>query len=231
MESPASMHQGITIAGKAPPEPDELDRAIARGFDAIELYLERSHLEDVDATIGLLEAVAVEVVSVHTPHVPIDEPEWLHRSDRLADALGAYLVVHSNRIVHTFTPELEALDFRSEHGYEHNPGISERHIRSTVLDRDHELVLDTAHLYMAERDYRSVTEGLLREFGDQLRVVHLCDSRLRNDGLGFGDGSMDMRTLSELLGQYFEGTLVLEVMPDRQREARERLRSYWSAAE
>ena len=84
---------------------------------------------------------------------------------------------------------------------------------------------------MAERDYRSVTEGLLREFGDQLRVVHLCDSSLRNDGLGFGDGSMDMRTLSELLGQYFEGTLVLEVMPDRQREARERLRSYWSAAE
>jgi sugar phosphate isomerase/epimerase len=231
LESSASMHERITVAGKAPPEPGELDRAIARDFDAIELYLERSHLEDVAATIELLAEVAVEVVSVHTPHVPIDEPEWLHRSDRLADALGAYLVVHSNRIVHTFTPELEALDFRSEHGYEHNPGISERHIRSTVLDRGHELVLDTAHLYMAESDYLSVTEGLLREFGDQIRVVHLCDSSLREDGLGFGDGSMDMRTLSELLERYFEGILVLEVMPDRQRKARERLRSYWSAVE
>ncbi|PSP72563.1 xylose isomerase [Halobacteriales archaeon QS_3_64_16] len=218
----------MTVAGKAPAEPDELDRAVARGCDAIELYLERSHLEDVEATIELLEAVDIEVASVHTLHVPIDEPEWLHRSDRLADALGAYLVVHSNRIVHTFTPDLEALDFRSAYGYEHNPGISERHIRGTILDPGHELVLDTAHLYMAERDYLSVTEQLLREFGDQVRVVHLCDSSLQEDGLGFGDGSIDMRTLSELIGQYFEGILVLEVMPDRQREARERLRSYWS---
>ena len=218
----------ITIAGKAPPKPDDLRRASARGFDDVELYLERSHLEDLGKTITIVEEAAVNVVSVHTPHVPIDDPEWLRRADRLASACDAYLVVHSNRILHTSVPTLERLNFRSAYGYENNPGISERHIRNTILDQGHEFVLDTAHLYMAEEAYVSTIERILTAFGDRIGVVHLCDSSPTKDGLGFGEGTMDMAAVSRPLKRQFEGIVVLEVMPDVQEAARKRLETYWN---
>lgn len=218
---------GITVAGKSPPEIDELEHALSQGLNNIELYLERTHLSEPDETVELLENSDVTVVSVHTPHVPIDEPEWLRRADEIADALDSYLVVHSSRIIHTFIPELEQLDFVSDYGYENNPGISERHIQNVILNQGHEFVLDTAHLYMAEEEYISITEKLLQEFSERIRYIHLCDSSLTRDGLGFGEGSMDMATLSRVVGQHFDGTVVLEVMPDVQAEARDRLQTYW----
>lgn len=217
---------GPTIVGKAPPEPDELDRVRERGFDAAELYLERSHLTDVEATVATVERAAVEVVSVHTPHVPIDEPEWLLRADRLASALDAYLVLHSNRIIHAHIPQLERLEFESTHGYENNPGSSVRHVQSMILDRGHEFVLDTAHLYMAEEGYLSAAERLFTEFGDRIRVVHLCDSTLTTDGLGFGEGEMDIEAMSRIVKRQFEGIVVLEVMPDVQAAASARFETY-----
>ena len=225
------MHEReITVAGKAPPEADELESARARGFDVVELYLERAHLRDVAATIETARAAEVAVSSVHTPHVPVDEPEWLRRADRLADALDAYLVVHSNRIINAATPELDRLGFRAEYGYENNPGASERHLSSVILDRGHEFVLDTAHLYMAEQNHVEVTERLLTEYGKRINVVHLCDSTLTDDGLAFEAGTMEMPAVARVLKRKFEGVLVLEVMPDEQAAARRRLNGYWSAS-
>ena len=223
------MHErGFTVAGKAPPEASELESARARGFGVVELYLERTHLQDIAATVETVRASEVAVSSVHTPHVPIDEPQWLRRADRLADALDAYLVVHSNRIINAATAELDRLDFRSEYGYENNPGASERHVLNVILHRGHEFVLDTAHLYMAERNYLEAAERLLTEYGDQIRVVHLCDSTLTDDGLAFGEGTVDLPALTRLLKRKFEGLLVLEVMPEAQAAARQRLNSYGS---
>lgn len=214
----------ITIVGKAPPEPLELERANDRGFDDVELYLERSHLADVNGTLAIVEDAPVDAVSVHTPHVPIDDLEWMVRADELSDALDAYLVVHSNRAVHVHIPELEQLDFQSEYGYENNPGISARHVESVILDQGHEFVLDTAHLYMADEDYVSTIDRLLTEFGDRIGVVHLCDSTLTRDGLEFGGGSMDMESVTRLVTRKFDGLLVLEVMPHAQQAAREFVR-------
>jgi sugar phosphate isomerase/epimerase len=222
------MYNEITVAGKAPPESDELQRASAQGFDFIELYIEQTHLQDIDATISNIEQSAVEVVSVHTPHVPIDEPEWLRRSDELAYELDAYLVVHSNRIIHTFIEDLEELKFQSDYGYENNPGVSERHIRSMILDQGHEFVLDTAHLYMAESDYITKVKQFLKRDKAQIKVIHLCDSNLTKDGLGFRDGNMDMKELAQIIGESFKGVLVLEVMADKQIEARDLIQSYWT---
>lgn len=211
----------ITVAGKAPPDPLELERASNRGFDTIELYLDRSHLTDVEKRVEIVDDAAVDVVSVHTPHVPIDDLEWMSRADQLARALDAYLVVHSNRVIHVHIPELERLEFESEYGYENNPGSSVRHVESTILDRGHEFVLDTAHLYMAEENYLSTMNHLLTEFTDQISVVHLCDSTLRRDGLEFGGGSMNMARVTRLVKQKFDGILVLEVMPKVQQAAKE----------
>jgi sugar phosphate isomerase/epimerase len=218
--------RGITVAGKAAPESDELEWASDRGFDDIELYLERTHLTDVDRTVDVVEAAPVDVVSVHTPHVTTEELEWVQRADRLADSLDAYLVVHSKRIIHAQITALEPLDLRAPHGFENNPGASERHLRSMILDRGHEFVLDTAHLYMADADYLATAERLLAAYGDRIRVVHLCDSTRTEDGLGFGKGSMDMAALSRLIRQHFEGLVVLEVMPEEQADAKERFETY-----
>ncbi|SFG73450.1 Sugar phosphate isomerase/epimerase [Halopelagius inordinatus] len=211
----------LTIVGKAPPEPLELERANDRGFDDVELYLERSHLEDVNETLEIVADARVDVVSVHTPHVPIDDPEWMVRADELSNALDAYLVVHSNRVIHMHIPELERLAFESEYGYENNPGISPRHVESVIIDQGHELVLDTAHLYMADEDYVSTIDRLLTEFGDRISVIHLCDSTLTRDGLEFGGGAMDMESVTRLVTEKFDGLLVLEVMPSAQEAARE----------
>lgn len=217
----------IVVAGKSPPEPDELMAATDRGFDAIELYLERTHLDAVDESLANVRDVGVDVVSVHTPHVPIDEPAYLRAADELADELDSYLVVHSNRIIHTFTSALEDLGFRAEYGYENNPGASARHVRHLILEPGHDFVLDTAHLFMAEAEYLEQTSRLLREYADQIPVVHLCDSTPTVDGLGFGEGEMDMERLVAILRREFEGTIVLEVMPEEQTEARERFERWY----
>jgi len=211
----------LTIVGKSAPEPDELGRANARGFEGIELYLEREHLNDINRIVRVVNEAAIDIFSVHTPHVTTEETEWLKRADQLALALDAYLTVHSKQIIHTQIPKLETQEFQSAHGYENNPGISERHLQNMIFDRGHELVLDTAHLFMADKNYLSTAERLLTEFGEQISVIHLCDSTLTTDGLGFGDGAMNMAAMSELVTRLFEGVVVLEVMPDEQERARE----------
>jgi len=217
----------IVVAGKSSPNPNDLTAAVERGFDQIELYLEREHLDTFDETVRNVRNAAVEVVSVHTPHVPIDTPEYLQAADDLADELDAYLVVHSNRIIHTHTTALENLGFQSDYGYENNPGVSVRHIQNMILDRGYDFVLDTAHLFMAEAEYLDQAAKLLQDYPNQIPVVHLCDSTLTEDGLGFGKGMMEMEHVVKVLEREFEGIVVLEVMPDEQVNAKQKFERWY----
>ncbi len=194
----------MQIAGKCSPERDALAAASDRGFDAVELHL-GSWDGDVAAATDAVAAAAVEAVAVHTPHATPDDADAFRRADRLAAELDAYLVVHSQYANHVHVPDLEAIGFESAHGYENNPGASVRHLEATVLDAGHDLVLDTAHLYTATADYLAATERLLADWGDQMPVVHLCDSTLTDDGLGFGRGEMAMGDLSRLLKREYDG--------------------------
>lgn len=221
------INNDIVVAGKSPPNPNELSAAIERGFDLIELYLEREHLDSVDKTVRNIRNSALEVVSVHTPHVPIDTPEYLQAADNLADELNAYLVVHSNRIIHTHTPALEELGFQSDYGYENNPGVSTRHLQNMILERGYDFVLDTAHMFMAEAEYLDQTTKLLQDYPDQIPIVHLCDSTLTEDGLGFGNGMMEMERVVKVLKREFEGIVVLEVMPDEQLNAKQKFERWY----
>ena len=211
----------MLIAGKCPPESDALAAAADRGFEAVELYLERHHLEPVEETIDTVRSSDVQVVSVHTPHVPLAERECLDRTDRLAAACNAYVVFHSRYINHVDTADVEQLTLRSPYGYENKTGVSSRHLRHMILRPGHDLVLDVAHLFMAEHEYRQELESLLMEYSDQIKVVHLCDSTPTQDGLAFGEGDIDMEATAQLLDRCFEGTIVLEVMPNHQRAALE----------
>lgn len=217
----------IVVAGKSSPNSNDLTAAIERGFDQIELYLGREHLDTYDETVRNVRNAAAEVVSVHTPHVPIDTPEYLQAADNLADELDAYLVVHSNRIIHTHTQALEDLGFQSDYGYENNPGVSVRHIQNMILERGYDLVLDLAHMFMAEAEYLDQTTKLLQDYPNQIPIVHLCDSTLTEDGLGFGKGIMEMERVVKVLEREFEGIVVLEVMPDEQVNAKQKFERWY----
>lgn len=218
----------MEIVGKCPPEAEELEKAVERGFDKVELYTERKHFDSLEETLETVRDSGVEVVSVHTPHVHIDDDKayfWL--SDYLCSKLDAYLVFHSQYIHHTHIPKLEQMNIKSDYGYENNPGCSLRHVEENILNKGHEMVLDTAHFYMAEEEYIEKIEYILREHRQKINLIHLCDSNLTEDGLAFGEGSMNIAAVSNVIADSgFDGTVVLEVMPDRQEEAKEKFEAY-----
>ena len=220
----------MEIVGKCSPEAEELEKAEERGLEKVELYTQKKHFDNIDETLEKVKNSDIEVVSVHTPHVHIDDDKayfWL--ADYFCSKLDAYLVFHSQYIHHTHIPKLEELDTRSEYGYENNPGCSIRHVEENILKEGHEMVLDTAHLYMAEKNYIEEIERILEQYGDQINLIHLCDSTKEEDGLAFEKGEMDMRKTAQAIDNSdFNGTLVLEVMPKDQKEAREKLENYLS---
>lgn len=221
----------MVVAGKCPPEPDALDAATDRGFEVVELYLEKDHLESIEDAITDIKASDVAVVSVHTPHVSLVEKEYLLRADRLAAALDAFVVFHSRYLNHVDTSQLEKLDLSAEYGYENKTGVSVRHLEHMILKQGYDLVLDVAHLFMAEADYLGALEYLLTEYDNQIELLHLCDSTPVQDGLRFGAGDMDLRATTEVIERTFGGTVVLEVMPADQRAALETFVRYRSASD
>lgn len=221
----------MEVAGKCPPETEELEKAYERGFNKVELYTQKKHFENIDETIEKVKNSEVEVVSVHTPHVHIDDNKvYFWMADYLCRQLDAFLVFHSQYIHHTHIPQLEELDIQSQYGYENNPGNSSLHLEENILKQGYDMVLDTAHLYMGEKNYVEKTEHFLNEYSSQINLVHLCDSTRTEDGLGFGKGEMDMEKLSRKITESkFDGILVLEVMPEHQKEAKEKFEKYKSS--
>lgn len=216
----------MTLAGKCPPEPEELEEVVRKGFENAELYLTKKHLDRFDKTVSHLSNSDLNIVSVHTPHVGLDDSDYFLKTDRLASEMDAFLVFHSQYLHHVHIPELEKLDIKSDYGYENNPGISVRAIESLVLRRGHKLVLDTAHLFMAEENYIEKIRYLLQNYRSQIEVVHICDSSKVRDGLGFGEGEMDMENICRTVDRNFDDISVLEVMPEYQEEARRDWESY-----
>ena len=53
----------MIVAGKCPPESEELREVYDRGFDYTELYLEKKHLEDLEDTLETVRDADIEVVS------------------------------------------------------------------------------------------------------------------------------------------------------------------------
>jgi len=85
------------------------------------------------------------VVSIHTPHVHLDDKGYMVLADKLAQEVDAYLVFHSQYMHHTHIPDLEKLEIESNYGYENNPGVSKTFLENAIIKQGHELVLDTAH--------------------------------------------------------------------------------------
>lgn len=217
----------MIIAGKCPPKPEELRDAGEKGFENVELYLEKRHLDNMEESVRSVQNSKVDVVSVHTPHVTLEEKQYLVKASELAARLSAFLCVHSHQIQYCHFEKIQHLDYVSRHGFENQPGQSSWYFRNAVLEQDFDAVLDIAHLYMAEQKFYKKLEQVLAEYTRQIEVVHLCDSTRIEDGLGFGQGEIDMeRSCRIISGSQFDGTVVLEVMPEEQMEALEKWKEY-----
>jgi sugar phosphate isomerase/epimerase len=218
----------MRLAGKCPPEPGELEEVSERGFDHVELMLREEHLDRFDESLEAAEDADLDVASIHTPHVALDGLEYFRKADELAAELDAFLVVHSQYMHHVHIDRIEQqMDFQADYGYENNPGASGHHLRNMILEPGHGLALDTAHLFMAEENYLEELESLLDSYTERVGVIHLCDANPTEDGLGFGEGDMDMERVCQVIdGSGFDGVLVFEVMPGHQESALERWKEY-----
>ena len=88
-------------------------------------------------------------------------------------------------------------------------------------------MLDTAHLYIGEKEFFEALDHFVNHRSNRIKVTHLCDSTEVKDGLGFGEGGMDMeQTCKMIAASNYDGVVVLEVMPDEQEEALKKWRSY-----
>lgn len=220
----------MKLAGKCPPEPDELEEVKKRGFEHAELMLEKDHLDRFGDSLEAARDSDLDIASIHTPHVSLPEIGYFEEADRLAVELDAFLVVHSQFLHHIHIGRIEQqIDFQAEYGYENNPGAASRHIRNLIVEQDFNLALDTAHLFMAEENYLEELESLLSSYPGRTGVIHICDASPTEDGLGFGEGDMDMERVCQLIDRSgFDGVLVFEVMPEYQEQALEKWEEYTS---
>lgn len=211
----------MIVAGKCPPEKKELDKITERGFEHAELYLEKEHLDGFETALKRCQEANVNISSVHTPHVKPGNKEYFQLSDKLARELNAKLVVHSQYLHHVHIDRvLEKYGFKSDYGYENNPGMSIPHLEKMILKPGHQMVLDTAHLYMSsQKNFQDNLDYFLNNHSDQINVVHVCNSTMKKDGLPFGEGDMNMERTIKKVKEKFDGTVTLEVMPQYQKKA------------
>lgn len=87
-------------------------------------------------------------------------------------------------------------------------------------------MLDTAHLFLAEPEYLTTLERLFDAYPSQIDIVHLSDATPVRDGLAFESGQVDLDSTASLLKRVFDGTVILEVMPDEQAAALAQFREY-----
>ncbi len=216
----------MQVGGKSPPEKEELQDVSDRGFRNTELYLERKHLDSYGKSLKNCKEAEVNIQSIHTPHVPPEEEEYFNKSSRLAEELDATLVVHSKYVHHVTIPEMENLDINGDYGYENNPGASPEHLEAMILEKGHDLILDTAHLFMVSEDnFEENLRYLLKQHGENIPLIHLCDSTRQKDGLGLGEGDINIENMIEIVKENYNGKVTLEVMPEYQEQALEKWNS------
>lgn len=219
----------LKLAGKVEPDTEKLNEFSDYGFNHFELYLSTSILDEmsVEEIVTNCKKADPNIATVHTPHVSTEKSskKYFKKTDEIAEALDAVLVFDSNPTSTRYAPDIFPSNAITAptHGYENDPGTSEYYLKNFHLQNDLPLVLDTAHLHMSESTILPFVEELLSACEtEQLPVVHLADGTIQNDGVAFGDGSVDIASVVNLLETYdYEGVVVLEVPQSAQAEALE----------
>lgn len=206
--------------GKREPERGPLKEVYLSGFHAIELYLERAHLDNFGEAVRACEGASVDVETVHTPHVEVGEMKYIQFANNLAAVLDAVLVVHSSSIPFEELDRVEReVEFTVEYAFENQTGYDKAYMGEMLFDEDRQLVLDIAHLYRTLGDaWFEEFEALIDEHIENIPVIHFCDSTADVDGVAIGAGEMELEpALRRLDGE--DVRVVLEVPVDEQEAA------------
>lgn len=217
----------MEFLGKVEPDVEKMNEMYSWGFDAMELYLNREILEQnsVSEIVSTCEQAEIEVEAVHTPHVDVTKPikKYYQQTDEIANALEAILVLDSNpmstRYMHNvYTPEEIISD---QFGYENDPSVSGYYLLNYHLaEMELPLVLDTAHSHMSDENILPTVEKAIANYKEQIPLVHLADGDILDDGHDFGDGTVPLRKVLQILEVYdYDGFVTLETDTSAQEAA------------
>ena len=217
----------LTLAGKCEPDKETIQELHSSGFDNFEMYLNTNILSNntVSEIVTVCKSSPGSFVSVHTPHVDLSEnthQAYFRKTDKIADKLDAVLIIDSNptstRSIQSIYPPEEVLSSKS--GYENDPGFGSFYLERNHLERDIPLVIDTAHLYMSEKNYLSFIEMALQKYQSLIPAMHLAEGHRTQDGLPFGQGSVNLKRILELLVKYdYSNPITLETSQETQPDA------------
>lgn len=224
----------MKLTGKVEPDRDTINEFVDYGYDYFELYLDTEILDNhtVDEIVEECELSNGEIATVHTPHIGVDTPStpYYDMTDEIANRLDAVFVLDSNPIstegmARVLPEEKISAD---EFGYENDPSVSKYYIKNFQLSKDYPIVFDTAHMHMSEEVYLPFLEYLLQNLTvEELPAIHLADGVRNNDGLPFGDGTVDIEKIVNLLDTYdYEGPVVLETYQEHQKDALDIVQGY-----
>jgi len=208
----------MKIAGKCKPEKHLLRELYNKGYENVELYLTKRMLHTRTDIITVCENAKINIVSVHTPHMNLDVDEsmkYFKQTDLIADTLDATLVLHSNpystfSLIDFYPPEkVESNKF----AYENHPDVSSYFIENYQIERGNPLVLDTAHLHIAEESYMNFIEKILKKYTEkEIPIIHLNDGTRTKDGLNLGEGEIKLEKIIQIIQKCnYNGYVVLEV--------------------
>lgn len=223
------MTHNLTLTGKVEPELHSIEQLYEQGFTAFEMYLNTNMLDNrsVKDILEVCDSSPGEFTSVHTPHISIqqDDPkEYYRKTDRIAAELDSPLVFDSNPTSTRYGPTVyPQTDIKApEYGYENDPSISSYYLETTHLPNGNNLVFDTAHMHMSEPEYITFIEMILENYQSMVPVIHLADGIRTKDGLPFGEGTVPIEHIVNLLQVYeYSGPIVLETSQETQPDALE----------
>lgn len=223
------MTRQLTLSGKVEPHLSSIEDLYQEGFNNFEMYLSTDILDNtsVKDILETCDESPGTFTSVHTPHVDIEQSnckKYYEQTDRIADELDSVLVFDSNPTSIRYAPIIyPPSDINaSKYGYENDPSVSSYYLETTHLGEEYPIVLDTAHIHMSDPEYVSFIEKLLENYESLVPEFHLADAIRSQDGLAFGEGTVPIEEIVNLLQTYeFSGPVVLETSQDTQPDALE----------
>lgn len=222
----------MKFAGKCEPDKEKINEFVEQGFDYFELYLNTTILDDnsVEEIVDVCKESDGEIVTVHTPHLNIDEEgtEYIHKTDDIAYELDATVIMDSNPLSTLYMPTVTPQkNIKSDVGYENDPSVSEFYLRVNHIGKGLPLVLDTAHLHMSEGEYLSFVEELISTHSDKVPAIHLAEGTRTNDGTPFNEGTVPLEEIVRMIYMYeYEGPVILETPQSSQIDALELVKEW-----
>ncbi|OIN86580.1 MAG: hypothetical protein COY38_03945 [Candidatus Aenigmarchaeota archaeon CG_4_10_14_0_8_um_filter_37_24] len=220
----------MEIIGKTNHKQPQIEQRFKEGFRKFELYSveEMFNEKEIGKLKSIKDSLRIDFISLHIPHVELDKlKSIIEKVDYAGKMLGVkYTIMHSS-FMNDMPPDLLELTKGNkilENTKETNPGKI-----LDLMSKGFNFCLDIAHLFRNSRiekyDYFSALKEILEKGSDSIKLVHFSDSVFDRDNLSLGEGLMDIEKSFQVLGEYYDGYVVVEVPMDKMKKDKDYLES------